>query len=262
LLRVAGVAGLLRVAGVAGLLRVAGVAGLLRVAGVVSITAPGTSDNLGGLSSTVMKLIIALPSPYARKARVALIEKGIEIDIVVENPWLPATAVPAANPLGKVPVLVLDDGRALHDSKVIIEYLDTLGAPPDLIPRTPELRVLHKQIEAVADGVSDAVVLITLERARPAPMRSNDWVERQRNKILAGTAELSRLLSDEEWFSRAGLGIGEIATGCTLGYLDLRFPEFDWRVAGPNLARLYTRLSNRPSFAQTAPAAQMLPSMH
>lgn len=207
-----------------------------------------------------MKLIIARPSPFARKARIALLEKGIEFESVVDNPWLPATGVPNANPLGKVPALILDDGRVVHDSKVIVEYLETLGAPPDLIPATPELRVAHKQIEAIADGVCDAVVLIALERARPADLQSGDWVERQRRKVVAGTAELSRLLGDREWFTGAGFGLAEVATGCMLGYLDLRLPEFDWRGAAPNLERLFAQLSTRPSFAQTKPEPQPLPA--
>ena len=206
-----------------------------------------------------MKLIIALPSPFARKARAALIERRIECETIVENPWLPQTNVASANPLGKIPALILDDGRVVHDSSVIVEYLETLGALPELIPRIAELRVAHKQIEALADGISDAVMLIVLENSRPATMRSADWIERQRGKILAGTAELSRLLAEREWFTEAGFGLAEIAAGCALGYLDLRFPEFDWRASAPNLTRLYARLSLRPSFAETKPEPQALP---
>jgi glutathione S-transferase len=206
-----------------------------------------------------MKLIIAKPSPYARKARIALIEKGIGFETVVDNPWLADTRIGASNPLAKIPALVLDDGRVLHDSKVIVEYLETLGRPPVLIPSSPGLRIVHKQIEVIADGVSDAVGLIRQERTRPASMQSADWVARQRRKVDAGIAELSRLLGDREWFTEAGFALGDIATGCTLGFLDLRFPEFDWRAAAPNLERLFQRLSARPSFAQTLPEAQALP---
>lgn len=206
-----------------------------------------------------MKLIIAKPSPYARKARVALIEKGIEFETIVENPWLPDTRIANSNPLGKIPALVLDDGRVIHDSKVIVEYLETLNAPPALLPQSPELRIAHKQIEVIADGISDAVVLIRLEGTRPAAMQSRDWVARQRRKIEAGVAELSRLLNDREWFTDAGFALGDLTTGCTLGFLDFRFPELDWRPLAPNLERLFTRLSARASFAQTKPEAQPLP---
>ncbi len=206
-----------------------------------------------------MKLIIAKPSPYARKARVALIEKGIAFETIVENPWLPDTTIANANPLGKIPALVLDDGRVIHDSKVIVEYLETLNVPPALIPSLPDLRITHKQIEVIADGISDAIVLIRLEGTRPAAMQSADWVGRQRKKIEAGVAELSRLLGEQEWFTAAGFGLGDVTTGCTLGFLDFRFPEFDWRPHAPNLERLFKRLSARPSFAQTLPEAQPLP---
>ena len=206
-----------------------------------------------------MKLIIAKPSPYARKARVALIEKGIEFETIVENPWLPDSRIAEANPLGKIPALVLDDGRVIHDSKVIVEYLETLNAPPALIPSSPDLRIAHKQIEVIADGISDAVVLIRLEGTRPAIMQSADWVGRQRKKVEAGVAELSRLLGEREWFTETGFGLGDVSTGCTLGYLDFRFPEFDWRPSAPNLERLFARLSGRPSFVQTKPESQPLP---
>jgi hypothetical protein len=116
-----------------------------------------------------MKLIIATPSPFARKARIALLEKGLAHEILVQNPW--QTSI-AANPLGKVPALLLDDGRVIHDSGVIVEYLETLGVPPPLLPADPGLRVLHRQIEALADGICEAVVLVVTERARPAEKQS------------------------------------------------------------------------------------------
>jgi len=208
-----------------------------------------------------MKLIIARPSPYARKVRIALMEKGIAFETVVENPWLPETRVPHANPLGKVPALILDDGTVVHDSKVIIEYLETLGAPPDLIPRAPALRVAHKQIEAIADGICDAVVLIALEGARAANMQSADWVERQRRKVVAATHELSDLLGDREWFTAAGFGLAEVSAGCALDYIDFRYAAYDWRIDAENLVALHARLSARESFAQTKPAPQVLPRL-
>jgi glutathione S-transferase len=209
-----------------------------------------------------VKLIIARPSPYARKARIALLEKGIAFETVVENPWLPDTKVPGANPLGKVPALILEDGSVVHDSKVIIEYLETLDRAPHLLPRDAKLRVAHKQIEAIADGICDAVVLIALEGARPAQTRSADWIERQRKKIVAGTAELSRLLGDRDWFTDAGFGLAEVATVCALEYIDFRYPAYEWRPDAPNLERLHRRLSARPSFAETKPAPQVLPQLH
>lgn len=206
----------------------------------------------------MMRLVIATPSPFARKVRVALLEKRIPFETIIENPWLPDTRIGASNPLGKVPALLLDDGVVLHDSKVIVEYLETLGRPPALIPAEPAERILHRQIEAIADGVCDACVLIVLERARPLPQQSGEWIARQRRKVEQGTAELSRRLGDRGRFGSVELGLAEIATGCALGYLGLRLPEFDWAARHPNLAGLLERLSARSSFAQTVPIAQIL----
>ncbi|MBI1396383.1 MAG: glutathione S-transferase [Betaproteobacteria bacterium] len=207
-----------------------------------------------------MKLIIARPSPFARKTRVFVIEKDIACDIVVENPWQPDTTVSRANPLGKVPTLLLDDGTAVHDSRVIVEYLETLDRPPRLIPDEPSLRIAHRQIEAVADGICDAVVLTVLEGTRPEGKRSDDWLARQQQKIAAGTAELERLLGDRETFTTHGFGLAEIAAGCALGYLDLRHPAFDWRRAAPGLVPFFERVSSRPSFELTKPALQAVPA--
>jgi glutathione S-transferase len=208
-----------------------------------------------------MRLIIAKPSPYARKARVALLEKGIDCEIVVDNPWLPETTVAEANPLGKVPALLLDDGNVVHDSKVIVEYLETLDVSPTLLPAEPQQRIAHKQVEAIADGICDAVVLIALEAARPADKRSDAWLERQQKKIVQGVAELERLLGDRESFTDFGFGLAEVATVCALDYLDFRYPQYDWRVDSPCLQGLHDRLSQRASFASTKPQPQVLPGL-
>ena len=208
-----------------------------------------------------MKLVVATPSPFARKARIALLEKGLPHEIIVQNPWQQSIA---RNPLGKVPVLLLDDVPAcagmtvLHDSSVIVEYLETLGAPPVLIPADPALRVAHKQVEAIADGLCDAVVLIVTERSRPETKRSAEWIERQAAKLPRGLDELETLLAGREAFTSHGYGLAEIAAGCALGYLDLRYPELDWRTGRPGLAALASRLALRPSFVATLPAAQPL----
>ncbi len=208
-----------------------------------------------------MKLIIAKPSPYARKARVALQEKAIACEIAVENPWLPQTTINDANPLGKVPALVLDNGDAIHDSKVIFEYLETLAAPPPLIPADASARIVHKQIEAIADGICDAVVLIALEGARAEDKRSADWIARQHKKIVAGVHELERALGQREWFTDFGFGLAEIASVCALEYIDFRYPQFQWRESAPGLVGLHARVSARPSFASTRPEPQVLPAL-
>ena len=200
-----------------------------------------------------MKLVIATPSPFARKARIALLEKKLPHELVVQNPWQQAIA---ANPLGKVPVLYLDDCRFLHDASVIVEYLETLGAPPRLLPADPLERVTHKQVEAVADGICDAVVLIVTERSRPPEKQSAEWIARQAAKIPKALDELQRLLGANDGFTPHGYGLAEIATGCALGYLDLRYPELDWRANHARLRTLADRLAARPAFQQTRPSAQ------
>lgn len=206
-----------------------------------------------------MKLIIATPSPYARKARVALLEKNIAFETIIDNPWVPDTGIAKINPLGKVPALILDDGQVVHDSSVIAEYLETLPQLPRLIPQEPLLRVAVRQIEAIADGVCDAVVLSVLERYRKPEQQNTAWISRQRKKIEAGVEELSRLLGEGDFFTDAGFSLAEVATACALGYLDLRFPEFDWRTGHGNLEGMFVAMSARPSFAQTIPTAQVVP---
>jgi glutathione S-transferase len=197
-----------------------------------------------------MRLVIATPSPFARKARIALLEKNLPHEVIVQNPW--QTHI-AANPLGKVPALLLDDGRVVHDSSVILEYLETLDAPPALIPADRAQRVRHKQVEALADGICDAVVLIVNERARPPLQQSAEWIARQAGKLGPSLAFLEKEVGASTAFELA-----ELATGCALGYLDLRYPELDWRGRHPLLLDLLEQLSARPSFAQTRPTPQPL----
>jgi len=205
-----------------------------------------------------MKLLSATPSPYARKVRIALIEKGIPFELKTEMPWNPGTAAPKFNPLGKIPVLVLDDGRVVHDSKVIVEYLEMLGRPPQLLPADPSLHLAHKQIEATADGVCDAVVLIVLERSRAPALQSSDWIGRQLRKVEAGTGALEDELGARQWFVGSALGLADITVGCMLGYLDLRLPEFDWRGRHANLVAFSERMFSRPSLAATVPETQQI----
>lgn len=205
-----------------------------------------------------MKLVIATPSPFARKARVALLEKGIPFETLIDNPWNPGAQAPAHNPLGKIPVLIADDGLTVFDSKVIVEYIEASAPAPALFPADPLARVRAKQVEALTDGVCDAVVLIVLERARAPERQSADWIARQHAKIAAGVAEAERMLGADAFFVGAAFGLADIAAGCMTGYLDLRYPEFDWRASHPRLRALHERLMRRPSFAQTMPTAQAI----
>jgi glutathione S-transferase len=205
--------------------------------------------------SAVLKLLATLTSPYARKVRIALAEKKIDYALREESPWTPGNAVSAANPLGKIPVLVLDDGTRLFDSRVIVEYLDTVSPVSRLIPEPSRQRIAVKRWEALADGLCDAAAAINLERKRPARQQSSPWIARQQETIDRALGEMALELDARPWCNGEGYSLADIATGCALGYLDLRFPAIDWRATHPNLGKLAEKLALRPSFADTIPPA-------
>jgi glutathione S-transferase len=200
-----------------------------------------------------MKLVTSLTSPYGRKVRVVLLEKKIPFRLQVENPWDPASVVSSLNPLGKVPVLVLEDGASVFDSRVIVEYLDQVSPVGHLIPAEPKIRMGVRGVEALADGVTDAAVALFLERKRPPEQQSADWLMLQEKTLFRGLEALSEALGEKPWYIDKNMTLADIACGCTLGYLDLRFPEIDWRAAHPNLARLADMLATRASFMETVP---------
>lgn len=206
-----------------------------------------------------MKLLGATPSPYARKVRIALIEKGIPFELITEVPWNRDASAPKYNPLGKIPVLILDDGSTVYESHFILEYLELKYPKPPLLPRDTDGILAAKRLEVLSDGVCDALVLSVMERARPQARQSAGWIARQRSKIDGGLAEIARLVAPETPFACGSIfGLSDIAVGAALGYVSLRAPEIAWREAYPHLASLYERLSERPSFRSTVPIAQTL----
>lgn len=213
------------------------------------------SRSLARPAFPILKLIASLTSPYARKVRIALAEKKIECELVEASPWTPDSIVPVHNPLGKVPVLLLDDGTAVYDSRVIAEYLDTMSPVARLIPEPSRQRIAVRRWEALADGICDAAVAIVLERQRPARQQSKDWLARYGGKVERGLEEMARDLDERPWCNGEGYTLADIATGCALFYLDLRHPGIDWRGRHPNLARLAEKLGKRPAFADTVPPA-------
>lgn len=200
-----------------------------------------------------MKLVTSLTSPYGRKARVVLLEKKIPFQLQVENPWAPGSPVAALNPLGKVPVLVLEDGVSVFDSRVIVEYLDHVSPVGHLIPGEPRGRMAVRGVEALADGVTDAAVALHLERKRAPEQQSGDWLTLQESTLRRGLAALAEALGDKPWYLGNAMTLADIACGCMLGYLDLRFADIDWRSAHPGLAKLADKLAARPSFRDTVP---------
>lgn len=202
-----------------------------------------------------MKLIGALTSPYARKVRIVLAEKKIEYDFELDSPWTPESNIPDINPLGKIPVLVLDDETVLFDSRVIVEYLDNVAPNNKLMPAPNRERTEVKRWEALADGICDAAVLIFLEKMRPAKQQSADWITRQEDKITRSLDFMSEQLGESSWCMGTHFSLADIATGCALGYLGFRFPGIDWREKYANLARISDKLLQRASFAETVPQA-------
>ncbi|MDQ8032264.1 glutathione S-transferase [Bordetella genomosp. 1] len=202
-----------------------------------------------------MKLIGSLTSPYVRKVRVVMAEKKLDYQLELENVWSAETQIQQFNPLGKIPCLVMEDGGALFDSRVIVEYLDTLSPVARLIPQSGRDRAAVKCWEAIADGVLDAGVTIVQERKRPESERSAAWIERQYGKIRASLDAMNNSLGDNVHCMGVNYTLADIAVGCALGYLDLRFADLQWRDAQPNLTRLFDKLSARQSFIDTVPPA-------
>ncbi len=204
-----------------------------------------------------MKLIYANASPYARKVRIVLAEKKLDYQAALENPWVPETTIGASNPLGKVPCLVLEGGEAIFDSRVIVEYLDTLSPLGKLIPTVGRERAEVKTWEALADGVLDAALTVRMEQTWPhrtAEQRSQLWIDRHLDKITSGLKAMSQGLGDKPFCGNIHMNLADIAVGSALGYLDFRFPQIDWRSPHPNLAKLFEKLSLRQSFIDTVPA--------
>jgi len=203
-----------------------------------------------------MKLIGSLTSPYVRKVRIVFLEKKVDLDLELENVWAADTKIALNNPLGKIPCLILEDGEAIYDSRVIAEYADTLSPVSKLIPAASRERAAVKTWGALADGIDDAGILTRLEATfHPAEQQSSDWLERQMGKINAALAQMSRQLGENAWCHSNQMTLADIAVGCALGYLLFRFPNIAWQAQYPNLDALYQKLMQRPSFAETAPPA-------
>ena len=203
-----------------------------------------------------MKLIGSLASPYVRKVRIVMAEKKLDYQFEIEDVWQ-SDAILKANPLGKVPCLVMEGGEAVFDSRVIVEYLDTLSPVGRLLPERGRERAEVRTWEALADGVLDALILARLERTwagRAEGERSQAWIDRQLAKTDASLGAMAKGLGEKSWCCPGThLTLADIAVGCALASLDFRFPEIGWRGRHPNLARLANKLAVRQSFVDTAP---------
>jgi len=205
-----------------------------------------------------MKLIGSLTSPYVCKVRIVLAEKKLDYQLVTEDVWSADSRISESNPLGKVPCLVMEGGESVFDSRVIVEYLDTLSPVGKLIPGTGRERAEVKTWEALADGVMDAAILARMEATwagRAEAQRSQAWIDRQLGKIDHALRAMSRGLGDKPHCAGVPMTLADIAVGCALGYLDFRFPQIDWRTPYPNLHKLFDKLMLRQSFIDCMPRA-------
>lgn len=198
-----------------------------------------------------MQLYYAAASPFARKVRVLVREKGLQarVDEILVNPFANPEDLHAVNPLGKIPALLLSDGTALFDSPVICEYLDTISGAPRLLPKEGEKRWQVLCMQALADGIMDSAVAMIYESRRPETLRSTEWQQRRQQSILRSI----RVLDDDSSLLSGAVNIGSIAVACALGYLDFRLPDLNWRQDHPHVATAYAGLSNLPGLQATPP---------
>lgn len=204
-----------------------------------------------------MKLIGSLTSPYVRKVRIVFSEKKIELPLALENVWAQDSQITQSNPLGKIPCLVLDDGEAIFDSRVIVEYADTLNPVNRLIPDSGKERALVKTWEGLADGIIDAAILARLEKTwRPEQEQSQAWYDRQIGKVNTALDAISQKLGDNAWCFSNKLSLADISVACALDYLVFRFPDLAWKQKYENLSHFHSKMMSRPAFIETAPPPQ------
>jgi glutathione S-transferase len=201
----------------------------------------------------MLKLIGTATSPYTRKVRVVLAEKRMECEFVVDTPNTDNSTVIQYNPLGKIPVLVLDDESTLFDSRVIAEYLDNASPGNRLIPEEKRPRIQVRRWEALADGCTDAAVAVLTEKRRPGEQQSPELIMRHQGKVDRALQMMADDLAAKNWCTGDFFSLADIAVGCCLGWMELRLPDLPWRRNHPNLARLADKLAQRQSFRDTAP---------
>lgn len=209
------------------------------------------------MCSVMLQLISATPSPYARKVRIALAEKKIAFELLTEVPWNQGAMTAQHNPLAKLPVLLLEDGSSIYDSRFILDYLEWMYPQTPMLSGDISEKLLAKKLEVLSDGVCDAVVLVFFERMRGVNA-SEEWTARQIHKIESGVNEIARLIGQRQYAVGDSFGLGDIAVGSVLGYLKVRFQAFDWPSQYPALANYFEELDKRPSFQQSQPYPQTI----
>jgi glutathione S-transferase len=205
-----------------------------------------------------MKLYGSLTSPFVRKLRVLIKEKGLPCEFTVADPAAADGPVRRLNPLWQVPVLERDGAEPLYDSPVILEYLDGLAAPA-LIPAGGEARWQALRAQALADGIMEAVIARLLELRRPPAQRSAEAIAFQEARVAAALAHAATLPRGEAYFGGERFGLADLALGVALEYADFRYPH-DWRARHPRLALWLAGIGTRPAFAETCPPGMDRPT--
>lgn len=196
-----------------------------------------------------MDLVVSATSPYARKARIVRLEKNLQdrVRVIEASPLADGSQSIIQNPLGKVPSLILPDGRVLFDSPVICAYLDALDGQPTLTEQSGESRWACEVAHALGDGIMDAAFSSVMEGRRPESERSKFWLDRWADNINRG---LDAMAKNTETRSDA-FDIGAISCAVALGYLDFRLPDLEWRRGRADLQAWYEEQILRPSFIDT-----------
>jgi len=204
------------------------------------------------------RLISATPSPYARKVRITLAEKDIPFELLTEVPWDSTTATPHYNPLEKLPVLLLEDGSSVYESRFILEWLEAKHPTPPMLPEDIDQKLAARQVEVVADGICDALVLLFWERHRPAEQQSSEWQARPLRKVDGGMRQLAAWAGQREFVVGDRFGLADIAAATVCRYLDVRFADYPWRRVHPDLSAYSDRMERRPSFQGSVPVPQTI----
>ncbi|MGH8664509.1 MAG: glutathione S-transferase N-terminal domain-containing protein [Burkholderiales bacterium] len=201
-----------------------------------------------------MKIFGSPGSPFVRKVRVIAAEKGIEVEYVVDRPSAPGSRIPQLNPLGKIPVLLLDDADTIYDSVVIGEYLEGLKPEPRLVPQDFAGRIAVKRFEALGDGLAEVAVTVSHDLGPMTdPERRAAWMPRQHDKLQRTLDAYAGCISGRHWLHGEDFGLADICAGYALCYLDQVLPSVDWRSPRPQLCAYAERLMARPSFRSTVP---------
>lgn len=190
-------------------------------------------------------------SPYSRKVRMLAMEKGMGATVkeILCNPFEDVPGLCEANPLGRVPTLVTDDGLALYDSPVICEFLDAQSPENRMIPEAGVARWKVRRWEALSDGILDAAYNIVMERKRPPEQQSAKWLDHWKGEILRSLAQAEQDLGELS----PEVDLSHLALAAALGYLDFRLPELAWREEWPNLDSWYSDIAARASVRDTQP---------